>query len=380
MNEILARIDQNELVKLLQDFVRIPSISGDEKQIAEFDAAVCHDIGLDTRIDMYGNVISVLRGETDGKRIVLNSHLDTVGFGDGWTRDPLGGQVEGNFLYGRGSADCKASMATQIMAVKALKESGVRLSGEIVITHNVEIEAQNTERKGTYKLMRDGFTADMAINGEATDMKICIACEGMIEMLITAIGRRAHGGNPQEGINAITEMCCIIDEINKIKPEYNEYIGSGSIVPGVIQGGERSSIVPDSCSLKVSRFIVPGESHELFLSQVEGIIENLKRENKIYDAKALITYSSNPAIIDCGEDIVRYMIEGHSAIGLNHIISGTPRHADADYLVNMGSIPTVIYGPGRIKLGYVADEYVEISDVMTAAKVYAMTLYNILKC
>lgn len=376
---IISRINREEIVKMLSDFVKTPSVSGKEAEFADKVANICENIGLDTKIDRHGNVIAILKGSKPGPRIALNSHLDTVDYGEGWTRDPLGAKIEGDLLYGRGSADCKASMVCHIVAVNALKESEVDLAGEVVIAYAVEEEVPNVDRKGTVKLIKDGFTADMAINGEATNMDIAVACEGMLEIKIITMGKSAHGSNPKEGINAINHMYEIIKELNKLQPGFNKYTGYGSIVPGVIKGGERSSVVPDNCELKVSRFIVFGENGAMFYSQVQNIIEKLKHDNKIYNARAELTYESRPMQINEDEQIVKYMIDAYNKLGRPYKIVGTPQHDDADYLVNMANIPTVIFGPGQTKVGHTPDEYVELSDVVEAAKIYALTLYNALK-
>ena len=378
--EMVTLIDKERVINLLQEYVRTPSVSGEEQELAEKVKKTCSEIGMDAEIDKHGNVIASYKWPKPGPRVNLNAHLDTVGYGEGWTRDPLGAELEGDLMYGRGSADTKASLVAQILGTKALIDANLPLGGEVAITHVVEEEVQNASRKGTVKLLKDGFTADMAINGEATDMKICVACEGMLEILFTTLGRRAHGSNPKEGINAIVQMCKIIDELGKLQPGYNKYTGYGSIVPGVINGGERSSVVPDVCELKVSRFTVPGETAPLFYSQALGIIERLKREDPTFDARAELLYDSNPSLVAEDEPVVKGMIAAfQDAFGLETVeLSGTPQHDDADWLTNIGGIPTVIFGPGQIKVGHIPDEYVDTKEVVKATEVYALTLYNLL--
>lgn len=377
---ILQQIDNQEVVDLLREYVQTPSVSGEEQKLAEKVKETCARIGMESQIDRHGNVIARYRWSDTGACVNLNAHLDTVGYGEGWTRDPLGGEIEGDLLYGRGSADTKASVVAQILGTKALIDSGVNLTGEVAITHVVEEEVQSVARKGTVRLLKDGFKADMAINGEATNMKICLACEGMLEILFTTLGRRAHGSNPGEGINAIVHMSRIIDELGKLQPGYNKYTGYGSIVPGVINGGERSSVVPDLCELKVSRFTVPGETAPLFYSQALGIIERMKLADPTFDARAELLYDSNPSLVAEEEPIVQSMIQAFKELfELESVeLSGTPQHNDADWLTNIGGIPTVIFGPGQTKVGHIPDEYVDIKEVQKATEIYALTLLNLL--
>jgi len=380
-NKVLEKLHANEkeMLTLLSKMIKIPSVSGNEQQLAEFLRDYCTKLGFESTIDRHGNLLVLVKGRKAGKRIAFNSHLDTVAVGDGWTHDPFGGETEGDRMFGRGSTDCKAAIASQITAVKSIIEAGADFEGEIALCYPVEEEVPNVNRKGTLKMLKDGFTADMAVNGEDTDLRVCLACEGMLEVKITTIGVGAHGATPFKGKNAIKMMCKVLEEIEKIVPGYNKYTGSGSINPGVISGGERSSVVPDRCELKISRFTVPGETGPMFYSQVLGIIERLKTEEEGFSAIAELTYDSNPSIVSEEEDIVKAIVQAHAELGMDCPLTGTPQHDDADFLTNIAKIPTVIYGPGSGLMAHMPDEYVLLDEVKTAARVYAFTIINALK-
>lgn len=378
---ILSHINKSETIKLLQEYIKIPSVSGEEEELAKAVQKTCKSIGMESIIDRHGNVISTYKWKKSGPKLACNAHLDTVGIGEGWTFDPIGGEISDGRIYGRGAIDDKGQIVTQIIAAKAIIESKVELSGELVLCHVVEEEVQNVSRKGTVKMLQDGFKADMAINGEASELFIQLVCGGMLEIQITTLGKRAHGSNPEYGINAIKNMCKVICELDKLQPGYNKYTGSGSIVPGVITGGERSSVVPDMCELKVSRFTVPGETGTMFYSQVLGIIERLKLENPDFDARVELLYDSNPSIVSENAEIVQKMSYALKDIfGSNFPImfKGTPQHDDADFLTNMAGIPTLIFGPGKNSVAHMPDEYIPIDELINATKVYAMAYYNVL--
>ncbi len=379
--KILERLKANEqeMFTLLSNMVKIPSVSGNEAELAKYVNDYCLKQGFDSSIDRHGNLLAIVKGKQSGKRIAFNSHLDTVAIGDGWTCNPFSGEIVGDRMYGRGSTDCKAAIAAQIIAAKSLVEAGADFAGEIALCYPVEEEVQNVSRKGTLKMLQDGFTADMAINGEDTDLHVCLACEGMLEVKITTIGVGAHGATPFKGKNAIKMMCKVIEEIDKLVPGYNKYTGSGSINPGVISGGERSSVVPDRCELKVARFTVPGETGPMFYSQVLGIIERLKLQDPTFNAIAELTYDSNPSVVSEDAEVVKSIVKAHAELGMECPFYGTPQHDDADFLTNFAHIPTVLYGPGSGLMAHMPDEYVLLEEVVTAAKVYALTVYDALK-
>ncbi len=379
--EVLKNVDANKekMIQLVSDLVKIPSVSGNEAELAKFLMDYCTKLGFECEIDRHGNFFAFIKGKRPGKRLIFNSHLDTVEVGEGWSVDPYSGKIDEDKIWGRGSTDCKAAMGAQITAALSVLEAGADFAGEICLMYPVEEEVQNVQRKGTYLSLMDGFTGDYAVNGEDTDLHVCLACEGMLEVKITTHGVGAHGATPKQGKNAITMMCKVVEELNKIVPGTNEYTGSGSINPGVIEGGCRSSVVPDNCVLKCSRFIVPGENGQLFVDQIEEIFRKLKAEDPDFKADVELVYDSNPSLVDKESPIVQAIKEAHGDIGKECPFYGTPQHDDADFLTNVAHIPTVLYGPGTGVLAHMPDEYVKIAEVEEAAKVYAMTILNILK-
>ena len=378
---VLQKVAENRgmMLQLVSDMVKIESVSGNEAKLAAFLMDYCTRLGFECEIDRHGNFFAYVKGKRPGKRLIFNSHLDTVELGTGWDSDPLSGLIEEDKIWGRGSTDCKGAIGAQITAAYAVLQAGADFAGEICLMYPVEEEVQNVSRKGTYKALCDGFTGDMAVNGEDTDLHVCLACEGMLEVMITTHGVGAHGATPYEGKNAIKMMCRVIDELDKIVPGVNKWTGSGSINPGVITGGARSSVVPDTCSLRVSRFTVPGENSALFCSQIEEIFKKLKAEDPSFDATLELTYDSNPSIVDEDADIVKAIAQAHADLGLDCPFYGTPQHDDADFLTNVAHIPTVLYGPGTGLLAHMPNEYIKISELDEASRVYAMTILEALK-
>lgn len=379
--KVLGIIEENDrdMLELVSSLVKIPSVSGNEAGMAAFLYEYLTKAGLTCEIDRHGNFFAYAKGSRPGKRLVFNSHLDTVEVGEGWDDDPYSGKITEDKIWGRGSTDCKAAMGAQIAATLAVMKAGADFAGEVCLMYPVEEEVQCVERKGTWLALKDGFTADMAVNGEDTDLRVCLACEGMLEVLITTHGVGAHGATPKEGKNAIVMMCKVIEELEKIQPGYNEYTGDGSINPGVIAGGARSSVVPDTCTLRCSRFVVPGETGEMFVAEIEDIFKKLKEEDPGFSADVELVYNSNASLVDKDADIVKAVVEAHREIGKDCPLLGTPQHDDADFLSNMGHIPTVLYGPGTGLLAHMPNECVKISEIREAAQVYALTILEALK-
>jgi len=104
---VSKHIDRDALITTLVDVVRTPSVSTQEREVAEKLDALCRSFGLASRLDRHNNVIAMLPGRTPGRRLLLNTHIDTVKPNGPWTVDPYGGVIRDGRLCGVGANDTK---------------------------------------------------------------------------------------------------------------------------------------------------------------------------------------------------------------------------------------------------------------------------------
>src|SRR5262245_55573961 len=160
IEERVARLTgslRERVVTTVRELVQIPSEntppSGDELGCQQYVERRLRDLGIESEMyylsevpgvrehpafrqdrDYAGrpNVAAVWRGAGGGRSLLLSGHIDTVPRGSApWSRDPFGGTIEENRLYGLGSNDMKGGIAAMLVAVEALKEAGVKLSGDL---------------------------------------------------------------------------------------------------------------------------------------------------------------------------------------------------------------------------------------------------------
>lgn len=195
-----------DVISLLLDLVKIPSVCGDEREIAVFIANWFkrHKMPAELLEAKPGrpNVVSVLKGDQPGPRILLNGHMDTVEPGHGWVHDPFGAEIENGKMYGRGSVDMKAGLASILWAATVCREEGLPKRGELIVTAVVDEEAYDW---GTYSLILKGLTEglDFAMISEATDLKVVTAHMGRAAFEIDVLGKATHSSQPDHGVNAI---------------------------------------------------------------------------------------------------------------------------------------------------------------------------------
>ena len=189
----LSSHDRLQMVRFLQDLVRIPSLSGQEKEVGERLAAEMQAAGFDeVRIDRIGNAIGRI-GSGKGPIILFNGHMDTVGVGDvsNWTRDPFGVTVEGDRLFGRGCADMKGSLAAMVYGLKQLVANQEKLNGTIYLVGAVLEEP--CEGLGMRVLVEEeGIKPNWVVLGEPSNMHLCRGHRGRIEIRVKVNGRSCH--------------------------------------------------------------------------------------------------------------------------------------------------------------------------------------------
>ena len=380
MNNKNETLTLERCTSLLKELIKIPSISKTEGQLAKKIQQECQKMGMKASIDRHGNMMAVKKFGKPGKKLVLNSHMDTVDVGNKWTMDPFNPLVKDGNMYGLGACDTKASIAAMLLAIEAVLKSEEVLTGELWFTAVVQEEVQGEKNKGTYKLIQDGFKADLALIGEPTNNNICRGCTGMVEVEIVAEGVPVHASVAEKGVNAIQQMIKIILEVNKFKPIKSRLLGKSSFNVGIINGGIRSSVVPDSCMCKISKFVVENETGTGFLKQIEVIIQKLSSKDPNFKAKAILTYDSAAGVVPENSELVGTLKEATSYVtGKEKSVVGLRAHLDSDFLINLAKIPSVALGPGDMNLAHTANEFVPIKEVLEASKIYTRAILNTLK-
>src|SRR5262249_9731750 len=285
-----AAVDELELVALLQQLVRTRSYSagGEEGRIARFMYQYLGDLGLQVALQEVQpgrfNCLSRLVGTGGGTALMLNGHLDTNPAGEGWTRDPLAGAVDDRFIYGSGVSNRKAADAAYVAAVRAVREVGIRLRGEVLLAHVVG-ELQGG--LGTAHMLRQGIRADRFVVGEPTDLAVVTLHAGSLEAELTTYGRTRHLSKMDEGVDAIDKMVTAMAALKTMRfagPDRADYRGLRRLAIGVIKGGLgpeyqdwRPSLVADRCTIRFAIRYGPGQTPDSVLGDIRATLARLQQ-------------------------------------------------------------------------------------------------------
>lgn len=377
--------DTFEINELLSELISIESINPNlskkgsgEYRIASFLQAYMEKMGLEVHFqkisDHQANVIGVWKGSGKGKSLMLNGHLDTVGV-EGMEINPFDPVLDKGKMFGRGAIDMKSGVCAQIMAVKLLMDSGIRLDGDVIIACVADEEHMS---KGTFKLL-ENFIADAAIVTEPTDTNIVVGHKGFIWQRIRVIGKAAHGSKPDQGIDAIMKagniLCAIHDfEEQELKNRVHPLLGRASIHASAIEGGTEMSIYPDKCLIELERRTLPGEYIEHVHAETQGILNELKKNDPQLQAELSSYVERLPLEVRHDDPIVLSLEKSRKRKLGEAPLEGVTFWTDAALLSEKG-IPTVIFGPSGGGL-HAAIEYVEMDSVYQTAEILAHTILD----
>ncbi len=378
-----VQIDHDYVLNTLADLVRInsvnPSLSPDgkgEAEIGAYTADVLTDLGLSvTTFEIEPgrvNVVGRLNGAGNGRSLLLNAHMDTVGV-EGMIGNPFGAEIRDGRLYGRGAQDMKGSLAAMIGAAKALTESGVNLAGDLLITAVADEEHASI---GTDDLVKH-VSADAAIVTEPTDLTLCRAHRGFIWYDVETFGRAAHGSRFRDGIDANMRMGRFLAHLDKLEQALRErpphpLVGPPSLHAARLLGGSEVSIYAAHCLLQIERRTTPGETESQITGELQEIIDQLAAEDDTFKATVKAAFQRNPFEIGSAAQIVNILEQAITkCAGKEPIHTGQSFWTDAAILSAAG-METALIGPIGGGL-HSKEEWVDIQSVIDLSLILAET-------
>ena len=402
---VAARRD--EIIQLVLELVGIPSVTGNE--LAVQDAVARHyarrgltvdrwettrediadyivHVGEQVRYDDRPHVVGIRRGAGNGRSLMLQGHTDTVDNGDPalWTRNPSG-EVVGDRIYGRGAADMKSGVATYIAVLDVLDDLGVKLEGDLVLAASVGEEDGGF---GALSTVLRGHRADAALISEPTMLKIVIAGGGSLVFRITIHGKSAHGATRNQGVSALEKFYPIFHDLLAWEAErnaalshplYDMFENKFPISVGLVRAGTWASTVPEELVAEGRLGFLPGEYIAAMQEQaVARIMAAANRDDWLREHPPTIEWFGGQfasSEISPDEPIAQTLAAAHRVVtGAETEFSALTSGLDARLLVNLGGMPTAVYGAGDVNNCHCADEWIGIDEILTAIEVTTVTV------
>ena len=416
LEKVISQARRIDVVALLQELVRIPSPTGEEaavqalvqerfagaglemeafeanlEELREHPAFSAPRFSLEKGYAGRPNVFGRMRGAGGGRSLLLFCHADTVPPGPrtAWTRDPFGGEVEDNRLYGRGSGDAKSGLAVMIACAQALQGAGVRLRGDITLLSTVEEEEGGGG--GMLACVLRGLKADGAVY---THMKpggfggVDIGSGGDVSFRITVPGQAGHKGSAHLFVNAIEKA----EKVHAALRELDAQRGAMVREPLVEKRFEISGLEPRTVNLVVT-MIRAGVSigqlpAECILEGVAGVApkESLEEVRELLEdhvaraAEADSWLRENPPRLEWTERRAQSCLTDsehpfvRTALSVAERVTGRPSQlqalngtTDMRFPILYGDTPTIMFG-GNCPRGHIPDEFTYIDELQLSVE------------
>lgn len=376
---ILDALAGLDTIALLKRLVAVPSISGNEGELARVVGDLLRHAGCDVTFQTVEgsrcNVIGTYRFPVAGPTLMFNGHLDTVTVARGWRTDPYVATERDGCLFGLGALDMKAGIAASITAARALIAEGEGLRGTLLVTGVVDEEGYSS---GARSLLTAGLSdVDAIILGEpyygTTESPVPVLTPGKVLYRVTVKGRSAHGFLPREGVNAIDDAARIILSLPRLRRTDHPQLGIGPVCTLKVAGGyeEYAVVVPETCEAIISRMTVPGESSAQCLEDAEDLIDSLDLDSDVL--VEVIPPFYEPVEADpVGPVYDDFRRAYQDELGRSPIFGHMTTITDASIFQSLAGIPTIVFGPDGGGI-HQADEFVTAASVEACARIYART-------
>jgi acetylornithine deacetylase/succinyl-diaminopimelate desuccinylase family protein len=385
----LVSKERDRLLAFYQELVRVPSVWGETgplSEAAELIGSVLASVGYSVTMADSGTegmpmVIARLPGSAQARSLMFNGHMEVYPPSDSWSFDPFGGVIKDGKLYGQGAADMKGGTAAMTMACWLLGKYMAPLEGDVIV---LAVPNHFEGGEGTRKAIRDGLTADYAINCEPSELKVLTGQRGILYLTIAVRGRAAHTTALDIGVNAIDRAAKIVAALGQMVPKdaNRKPIDAEKIVnTAMIQGGLKHNLVPEVCTITVDIRFPPEQTSDDVLRDVkEAIAEVIPSDEFPVTVEPEETCIRNPrSSLRLSQDhpLVATLAQAHeAATGTPASYGFHPAWPDTPIFNEMG-IPAVTYGPGSMEC-YWDDEYVETAEYLNAIATYCEAAKSLL--
>ena len=334
------------------------------------------------------NVLGKLAVRGAKQSLHFNAHYDVVPVSGKWKHgSAFSGAVEKGWMYGRGTADMKGSIASLLMALEAMQATGTtpQLNVEVSFTADEETDSA----LGTGWLVRHApIKPDYAVVMEGGEgPTVCCGHNGVVWLEVTVHGKPAHGSMPERGINALEKMAALVLGLEghkrelarrKFKTPEGKTMVPTINVGGVFGCGEGAKIntVPATATFTIDRRVLAIEDHAAAEKELRAALAAAAKKipagrisvRKISENFACFTPPEHPFFAAMAETVARVRrapAKFNVSTGFN----------DMHFFASELKIPTLGYGPGGVDYHGV-DERAKVKELITSAKIYAELMTN----
>jgi len=329
------------VVELARDLIKIPSPSGEEREVGLFIAKRLEK-NFDVKMQKVGDRFNLfaIKGKPN---VILTTHMDTVPKQIKINEDEMN-------LYGRGSCDANGILACMICACEEASQKGLNNFGMVFDV------SEETDFVGILKAKYE-INPKFTIVGEPTDFKIVFGQKGLIQLKIKCKGKSAPGSTPEKGISAIDNLIEIIGDLKKINFPKDDKLGKTTINVGEIKGGSAPNVVSENAEATLEfRTTKPNEK---ILQLLREVVPNECLE---------INYAYEPVLNENINFIEKF--------GFDKII--VPFFTEMYFWAKKSK--TIVFGPGKYEFAHSDEEQIKKEDLIKGKEIYLKMIEEFCKC
>ena len=388
-----------EMIGALTKLIRVPAVApengGDgEAQKAEQLMELLESVGFDSieRFDIKDqrvssgnrpNIIAVCRGESDGEKLWIVTHLDVVPGGEEaqWTMTkPFEPLVKAGKIFGRGSEDNGQSLVASIFAVKALKNIAFKTNRSVALAF-VSDEEQGS-KFGTQQLISKGLFArnDLVVvpdGGNTNGSFIELAEKSLLWFRICTLGKQTHGSLPNMGLNAnriAMQVALALDErLHRrfsLRDEFYDVPYSTFEPTKREQNVDAVNIVPGEDVSYFDCRVLPNYSLDEVVEEINAVLAEYETKTRAHFTFEVLTKQASPKPVDENAKVVKLLKKAiKESRGLDANVGGIGGGSCAWFFRNAG-IPAVLWSTVD-EVAHQANEYSKIENMIADAKVFA---------
>jgi len=388
LEDISRTVEENReyAISFLRRLIQTPSPSGEEGEAAKVATEEMKASGFDeVTVDRLDDVMGTIKGAGTGRSILLNGHLDHVPPGE--MDEPYSARlmdgsafgVEGKVVYGRAASDMKGALAAMVMAGKVIKDLGIKLEGDFKVA---AVALEETGGDGTKATIEEsGFTADLVVRGEATEMKVALGHRGGAGADVVVKGRSCHASAPERGINALYKATEIISRIRSDLiprlPDHPLYGRTSIAITKISVKPDTGNVVPEECSFHIDCRNNPNYSVSALTKDLEEMIASMREEDPELEAEVVTRrrpgarsftgFYTDPEEHPIAQEAIGAVSE---ALGQETETKVWTFATDGKFYAWEGT-PVIGFGPGEERFAHTRQDNVRIDEYLESIKVYA---------
>ena len=424
-----------EATDLLRSLIRFNTTNppGNEISIATFIKTLLEREGIPAEIyesaPRRGNLVARIAGNGNCKPMMMLSHMDVVAANPNqWTFDPFAGIIDGGYIWGRGALDMKGMLAMELMTLILYKRSGQVPGRELIL-----VAAADEEVGGLYGinwLMSQGIPdlddvefiineGGAGFNQDGRPVYVCQNAEkGLLWVKLSISGTPGHASMPSKD-NAIVQMNKIIGRIARHRepitlcetsrsflsqmavqhgvklptiPESLDYTLKlfanrhfnrersiqgmlyNTISPTILQAGMKTNVLPEQCELTLDCRLVPGETPEHFLEQLQNVINDSRVALEVLQSAPPTESPVNTELFAIMRQVVQQENPNSNVLPYLSTLATDSRYFREKGITSYGFIPILI-SEAELQRMHGIDERISLTNLETGTRI----LYQVIQ-